>query len=88
MNRLEKEYSGRIEIVMLNMNDSRTAEAKAKYSFRAQPYCVLLDGDGRVVDKWQGNMEKAFFDDRFLRSWGVEVAKFCSDVKLDRVGPI
>jgi hypothetical protein len=62
---LKKEYAGRIEIVMLNISDSRTAEAMAMYDFRAEPYIVLLDREGEVVNMWQGYTQKAFFDEQF-----------------------
>jgi hypothetical protein len=65
VNGLQKEYAGRVEIVKLNVSDPRTAEAKAKYGFRAQPYFVLLDWEGEVVNTWQGYTDKAFFDEQF-----------------------
>jgi hypothetical protein len=67
VNGLQKEHAGRVETVKLNVSDPRTAEAKAKYTytFRGQPYFVLLDGEGEVVNTWQGHTEKAFFDEQF-----------------------
>ena len=56
---LQKEYAGRVEIVKLNVSDPRTAEAKPKYTyaFRAQPYLVLLNREGEVVNTWQSHTE-------------------------------
>jgi hypothetical protein len=65
MNELQKEYAGRVEMVKLNISDPRTAEAKANGNVRAQPYLVRLNGEGEVVNAWQGYTEKAFFDQRF-----------------------
>jgi thioredoxin-related protein len=52
-------------MVKLNVSDPRTAEAKAKYDSRARTYFVLLDGEGRVVNTWQGYADKAYFDGQF-----------------------
>jgi hypothetical protein len=68
---LKKEYAGRIEIVVLNISNSRTAEAMAKYDFRAEPYIVLLDRQGEVVNTWQGYTQKAFFDEQFGSALGL-----------------
>ena len=62
---LKKEYSGRVDIVKLNISDPKTAQARAKHKFRAQPYFVLLDAEGEVMKTWQGSTEKGLFDEVF-----------------------
>jgi thioredoxin-related protein len=70
VNGLEKEYAGRVEIEKLNISDPKTAEARTKYRFRAQPYFVLLDAEGEVVNTWQGYTERDFFDEAFAAVLG------------------
>ena len=62
---LEQEYAGRVTFVRLDIDDPATAEAKATYGFRYQPYYVLLDDNGEVVDSWLGSQEKKVFDAAF-----------------------
>jgi hypothetical protein len=62
---LEQEYAGRVTFVRLDIDDPATAEAKATYGFRYQPYYVLLDVNGEVVDSWLGRQDKGIFDVEF-----------------------
>lgn len=62
---IEKEYAGQVTIVRLNIDDPNAAEAKVTYKFRFQPYYVLLDGEGQVVDSWTGRKDKSVFDEAF-----------------------
>jgi thioredoxin-like negative regulator of GroEL len=67
---LEQEYAGQVAIVRLDIDDPATAEAKATYGFRYQPYYVLLDVDGDVVDSWLGRQDKGVFDAAFVAVLG------------------
>ncbi len=67
---LEQEYVGQVAIVRLDIDDPATAEAKATYGFRYQPYYVLLDADGDVVDSWLGRQDKGVFDAAFAAVLG------------------
>ena len=67
---LETEYAGRVAIVRLNIDDPNTAEAKATYKFRLQPYYVLLNGEGQVVDTWTSGQAKTLFDEAFATVLG------------------
>lgn len=62
---LEQEYSGRVAIVRLNTDDPANAEAESVYQSRYQPYYVLLDRDGQVVESWLSRQEKEAFDAAF-----------------------
>jgi hypothetical protein len=65
VNGLQADYAGRVEIEKLNVSDPSTAEARVKYRFRAQPYFVLLNAKGEVVDTWQGYNEEIVFKEAF-----------------------
>ena len=65
VNGLTTDYAGRVEVEKLNISDPNTAEARVKYRFRAQPYFVLLDAEGEVVDTWQGYNERIVFEEAF-----------------------
>jgi thioredoxin-like negative regulator of GroEL len=54
VNGLQKEYDGQVtfNLVDIDLPDSRSL--KQQYGFRAQPYFVLLDGDGNVTKTWYG----------------------------------
>jgi hypothetical protein len=63
---LEGEYTDRVVVERLNIDDPSTSKAKATYKFRVQPYFVLLDGESEVVNTWQGYTEKEVFDEAFF----------------------
>ncbi len=63
VNGLEEEYAGLAVIEKLDIDDPNTDEAKVTYKFRVQPYVVLLDGEGHVVESWQGYRDKAVFEE-------------------------
>jgi hypothetical protein len=47
----------------LNIDDPGTSKAKATYNYRLQSYLVLVDGEGQVVEAWQGYREKEVLDE-------------------------
>lgn len=51
---LEQQYAGRVDFLYLDVQDGRTATAKARLGFEATPHFFLLDADGRVLRTWQG----------------------------------
>lgn len=51
---LEAEYSGKVKFVYLDVDDPRNDAFKQVLDFRYQPYLVLLDGDGNVLQQWVG----------------------------------
>ena len=63
VNGLEEEYASLAVIEKLDIDDPNTDEAKVTYKFRVQPYVVLLDGEGHVVESWQGYRDKAVFEE-------------------------
>ena len=67
---LEQEYAGRVAIVRLDIDDPATAKAKAEHGFRYQPYYVLLDADGEVVDSWLGRQDRGVFEAAFVAVMG------------------
>lgn len=50
----EQQYGGRVDFLYLDVQDGRTATAKARLGFEATPHFFLLDADGRVLREWQG----------------------------------
>ena len=51
---LEQQYDTRIDFLYLDVQDGRTASAKARLGFVATPHFFLLDSAGRVLREWQG----------------------------------
>jgi thioredoxin-like negative regulator of GroEL len=60
---LEANYEGMVTVERLNIDDPTTSEAKVSYGFRLQPYFVLLDAEGGVVNTWTGGQAKETLDD-------------------------
>jgi len=58
---LEAEYAGEIEFVYLDIDDPSVTPFKDALGYRVQPHYFLLDGDGTVVDSWQGRVERDTF---------------------------
>lgn len=51
---LEAEYWGEIDFVYLDIDDPANREAMDRYGYRAQPFFVLLDEEGQVINTWFG----------------------------------
>jgi thiol-disulfide isomerase/thioredoxin len=49
VNRLEEEYTGRIEFRALNIDDAQNDDDKVQYKFIGQPQFVVVGADGEVV---------------------------------------
>lgn len=54
VNGLQQEYEGQVTFKLVDIDQPQSRELKQKYSFRGQPYFVLLDGAGSVVKTWYG----------------------------------
>lgn len=65
VNGLEDEYGSDIEFVKINIDDPNSAAAKQEYGFRYQPYFVLVDGEGEVLQTWPGYTEAPLFEEAF-----------------------
>lgn len=65
VNGLEDEYGNEIEFVKINIDDPNSAAAKQEYGFRYQPYFVLVDADGEVLESWPGYTDATLFEDAF-----------------------
>ncbi len=62
---LEAKYSGRIRFAYLDADDPQTIDFQRSLGFYSQPELYLLDGNGKVLEKWAGytgqdELEKAF----------------------------
>lgn len=55
---LEVEYQDRINFVYLDASDPRNEEAKRIFGFYVQPEFYLIDGDGNILKKWVGMVER------------------------------
>ena len=49
VNRLEEEYTGRIDFRSLNIDDAVNDNAKVNYRFIGQPQFVVVGPDGKVI---------------------------------------
>lgn len=59
MGRLKEEYQGKVEIVQLNVDDTKNTELTAEYSINAIPTFIFLDKSGKVVNKAVGALPEA-----------------------------
>ncbi len=51
---LERQWSDHVDFVYLDVTDSATAPAKARFGFRATPHFFFLRSDGTVAREFQG----------------------------------
>lgn len=58
---LEAEYEGEVDFVYLDIDDPAVTPFKERLGYRTQPHYFLLDGDGTIVDSWQGRVERDTF---------------------------
>lgn len=52
VNRLEREYRGRIEFTRVNILDENNRALMEQYGFSSTPEFYLVDGEGRVLHSW------------------------------------
>lgn len=62
---LENTYNGQIEFVKYNIDDPNSDAAKEQYGFRYQPYFLLLNGNGEVINQWNGAVTAEEFEQAF-----------------------
>lgn len=65
VNGLEDEYGSEIDFVKINIDDPSSAAAKQLYGFRSQPFFVMVNADGQVVDEWRGYTDATLFEQTF-----------------------
>lgn len=65
VHQLGSDYSGQIDFVYLDIDDPATAGFREALDYRLQPTYVLLDGEGQVVERWQGIVEREGFESAF-----------------------
>ncbi len=51
---LEAKYYGRIRFAFLDADDPQTLDFQRSLGFYSQPELYLLDGNGKVLEKWTG----------------------------------
>ena len=54
MDGLERELEGQAQVVRLNVLDDVGGELAIRYMIRGVPTLLVLDGDGRVVQYFEG----------------------------------
>jgi hypothetical protein len=59
---LEVKYSGQVDFVYLDIDDSRNDEFKRQFGYQYQPHLFLLDGQGNVLNQWVGLVDEATLD--------------------------
>ena len=62
---LETTYGEKIEFVRLDIDNPDTKAAKEQYGFRVQPYFVLVNNKGEVVETWNGRVAAETFATAF-----------------------
>lgn len=67
---LEAKYYGRIGFAYLDIDNPDTEPFRKQFGFRYQPYFVLLDGEGNVLQQWVGVVEEADFIEAFEAALG------------------
>lgn len=55
---LEKQFTGRVDFLYLDVSEERTAEVKAKLDFKSTPHIVLLRADGTKTWEHVGVFEE------------------------------
>jgi thioredoxin-related protein len=66
---LEKQYEGKVKIVMLNVDNPVAASAVQKYRVRGTPTFVLFDKKGKITTQapgWPGREQLAKAFDQLL----------------------
>ena len=51
---LEAQYFGKIQFTYLDADDPETLDFQRSLGFYYQPELYLLDGEGKVLEKWVG----------------------------------
>jgi thiol-disulfide isomerase/thioredoxin len=51
---VEKEYTGRINFIYLDIDDPATDQFKQQLHYRMEPHFFLLDAKGKVLQQWVG----------------------------------
>ena len=62
---LEAENYDQVNFVFLDADDPATTDYQRQFGFRVQPEFYLLDGEGNVIKKWFGSVDKAEFEAAF-----------------------
>lgn len=65
VNGLEQAYEGRVNFSWVDIDMPESRDLKQKYSFRGQPYFVLLDSEQNVIESWYGLVEVDNFRSAF-----------------------
>ena len=64
---LEAKYSGKINFVYLDADDSATNDFQKTLGFYYQPEVYLMDGNGNVLKKWVGFTSDVQFEEEFAK---------------------
>jgi hypothetical protein len=67
---LEAKYSGQVEFVYLDIDDSRNDEFKRQFGYQYQPHLFLLDGQGNILNQWVGLVDEATLDSALAAAAG------------------
>ena len=54
VNGLEVEYFGSINFVHLDIEDPANEKFKKELGYRRHPHFILIDGEGNILQQWQG----------------------------------
>jgi hypothetical protein len=56
---LEETFAGRVEFIVLNVDDSTTAGTRNQLGITAQAQYLLVDSAGQIVARWFGVIDEA-----------------------------
>jgi hypothetical protein len=64
---LEAKYFGRIRFSYLDADDPQTLDFQHSLGFYYQPELYLLDGNGKVLEKWVGYTDQEQLETAFTQ---------------------
>lgn len=67
MRGLEETFSGRIEIVRLDLDNSDQDDKRRQLGITAQAQYVLVNASGEIVGRWWGVIDEAALTDELER---------------------
>ena len=59
MDGLSEEFAGQAAVLQLNAAEQANAELQSRYDVRGHPTFIVLDGEGRVVQRLFGSQSEA-----------------------------
>jgi len=58
---LEEQYGSQVRFIYLDIDDPANQGLKEELNYRYQPYFLLIDGEGNIIDQWVGYVSVGYF---------------------------